>query len=142
MNTEGINDKFMAGVSAKPVDDRTHATVSRASTKERIKIIFNESDRPEDQNEVVVGVNGRMYQYQRGKEVGVPPEVIHVLDNAVIDKAVPQVTEDGRPNGFIMRPTKRFPYQFVDPDGLKVYREWLQKSLDLRKAMIEAESPT
>lgn len=135
---EQINDKFSV-TPPIPVDTRRHATVSSASTKNRILIKINESERAEDNNEVIVGVNGRHYQIQRGVEVGVPPEVVHALENAVVDKAIPQFTEMGMPNGFILRPTKRFPFSFVDVESQQAYKAWVQASLDFRDAQIKAE---
>lgn len=143
MNTQQVNDKFMAGltppVTPMPKDNRKHADVSSASTKDRVSIRVNESERPEDNNEVLVGVNGRAYQIKRGVEVAVPPEVVHALENAVIDKAIPQFTDNGMPNGFILRPTRRFPFEFVNAEAHLKYKAWLQQSLDLRDAQIKAQ---
>ena len=137
MNTH-VNEKF--GVERPPViDTRTHATVSHASTKDRVSIIINESDKPEDLNEVFVAVNGRAYQIQRGIPVPVPPEVVHALDNAVIDKAIQQY-ENGMPAGIILRPSKRYPYQFASPEDASQYRSWMNRSIEFRNAQIAAEA--
>lgn len=136
---EAPNDKFLGGLTPpKPVDTRTHATVSHASTKDRVTIIINESDKPEDLNEVFVSVNGRAYQIQRGVPAAVPPEVVHALDNAVIDKAIQQY-ENGMPAGIILRPTRRYPYQFQSPEDSLVYRAWIQRSIDFRNSQIAAD---
>lgn len=141
MDTQQVNDKFMAGLAVPPMpkDTRKHADVSSASTKDRVLIRVNESERPEDNNEVLVGVNGRAYQIKRGVEVAVPPEVVHALENAVIDKAIPQFTDNGMPNGFILRPTRRFPFEFVNAESHLKYKSWMQQSLDLRDAQIRAQ---
>ena len=67
-------------------------------------------------------VNGRAYQIERGKRVEVPFEVVHVLENAVINKTIPVEDErTGLPNGHIVRPMRRFPFQnlgkVIDANG-------------------------
>jgi hypothetical protein len=60
---------------------------------------------------VPVQVNGRAYQITRGRYVEVPSEVVSVLRDAVIDKAVSVNDDRGMPNGIVLRPTRRFPFQ-------------------------------
>lgn len=142
MDTQAqVNDKFMAGIAPPPPpkDTRKHADVSSASTRDRVEIRINESEQQGDSNEVVVGVNGRHYQIRRGVDVGVPPEVVHALENAVIDKAIPQFTDTGMPNGFILRPTRRFPFEFANAEAHLKYKAWRQASLDLRDAQVKAQ---
>jgi hypothetical protein len=98
------------------------ATASSASTKERYAIIVEEGGEANAIKRVPVQVNGRAYLIERGKRVEVPPEVVHVLENAVVDKSIPVEDErTGLPNGIVVRPTRRFPFQnlgkVVDADG-------------------------
>lgn len=98
------------------------ATASSASTKERYAIIIEEGAEANAIKRVPVQVNGRAYLIERGKRVEVPPEVVHVLENAVVDKSISVDDErTGLPNGIVVRPTRRFPFQnlgkVVDADG-------------------------
>lgn len=98
------------------------ATASSASTKERYAIIVEEGVEANAIKRVPVQVNGRAYLIERGKRVEVPPEVVHVLENAVVDKSISVEDErTGLPNGIVVRPTRRFPFQnlgkVVDADG-------------------------
>lgn len=98
------------------------ATASSASTKERYAIIVEEGGEANAIKRVPVQVNGRAYLIERGKRVEVPPEVVHVLENAVVDKSISVEDErTGLPNGIVVRPTRRFPFQnlgkVVDADG-------------------------
>lgn len=98
------------------------ATASSASTKERYAIIIEEGAEANAIKRVPVQVNGRAYLIERGKRVEVPPEVVHVLENAVVDKSISVEDErTGLPNGIVVRPTRRFPFQnlgkVVDADG-------------------------
>lgn len=136
---ESVNDKFQAGLEVvRPLKVRT-ATVSQASTDRRVVININESDDPQDLNEVPVQVNGRAYQIQRGRDVPVPPEVVVALENAVIDKAIPMKDDTGIIRGFTLRPTKRFPFRIVDEDSMKLLSAWKAESLTRRDAEIEAQ---
>lgn len=140
MGKQNINEKFQAGLAPeKIVDHRKHATVSSASTKDRVTININEAQNPFDPVDVQVQVNGRMYQIKRGVDVGVPPEVVHALDNAEIGRARQKIDEKGMPAGVEFTPAKRFPYRIVDADSMQLYKAWLQASLDLRDAQIAAE---
>lgn len=101
------------------------ANVSRASTKERWAIIVDESPDATDLSFVPVGVNGRVYQITRGRVVEVPPEVLVVLNHAVLDKSFTKVDSvTGMPNGADVRKVRRFPYQklgkAVDAEGNRV----------------------
>lgn len=139
-NEAQMNDKFMPGVTQILVDRRRHATVSSASTRDRVVIEINESDKPEDSKDAFVQVNGRAYQIQRGGPVGVPPEVVGVLENAVIDRAVPTIDPvTGIPAGITLRPTRRYPFQFADAESQAMYKAWKKQSTDFRDAQIAAE---
>lgn len=101
------------------------ANESRSASKERFKIIIEDARDANDMTRVYVGVNGRGYWLQRGKEIEVPREVIKVLDNAILDKAIPLFDEStGMPKGLEMRKSRRFPYQLlgksVDAAGNKL----------------------
>jgi hypothetical protein len=136
---ESVNEKFQAGINeVKTMKIRT-ATVSQASTDLRVIININESDDPQDLNEVPVQVNGRAYQIQRGRDVAVPPEVVLALEHAVVDKAIPMKDDTGMVRGFTLRPSKRFPFRIVDEQSMAIMKAWKQESLDRRNAMIEAE---
>jgi len=84
------------------------ANLSHASTDRRVPIVIEESRDATDSQDVFVQVNGRAYLYKRGVEVIVPPEVIEVLNNAVIEKMV-RIDE----GNYVMRPVKRFPFRIL-----------------------------
>ena len=140
MGTNDINEKFQAGlVEEKVKDTRKHANVSSASTKDRVVININEAQNPFDPIDVPVQVNGRSYQIRRGVDVGVPPEVVHVLENAEIGRAKQKMDDRGMPAGVEFVPTRRFPFRIVDSESMRVYNAWVKASLDLRDAQIAAE---
>ena len=87
------------------------ASASQASTKARYAIIVEEGSDQTSLSYVPVQVNGRAYQITRGKRVEVPPEVVGVLENAVVNKSIPQTDATGMPAGIITRPMLRFPFQ-------------------------------
>jgi len=106
-------------------EEKGLATASSASTKERYAIIIEEGTEANALKSVPVQVNGRAYQIERGRRVEVPPEVIGVLENAVVDKSIAVEDErTGLPNGLIVRPMRRFPFQnlgkVVDADGNRI----------------------
>ena len=47
-------------------------------------------------NYETVGVNGRTYQIKRGEKTPVPPEVLHVLENAIATRMVPFENDRGK----------------------------------------------
>lgn len=88
-----------------------NASERQAASKERWGIIIDEGHDANDVSEVPVQVNGRAYQIKRGQYVEVPREVVSVLKDAVIDKAIASFDAMGMPNGIKMRPSRRFPFQ-------------------------------
>lgn len=88
------------------------ANFSRASTKERFRIMIDEARDPSEPNPVYVGVNGRGYYIHRMVWVDVPREVTSVLNDAVIGRAIPILDErTGIQAGVQYRPARRFPFQ-------------------------------
>lgn len=75
------NDAFAAGldfeVEEEVVDTRPQ---DPNRNKKAVLVIDQVEGKP---NYETVGVNGKTYQIQRGVEVTVPWEVVHVLDNAI-----------------------------------------------------------
>ena len=100
------------------------ANTSTASSKERWAITLDEGQDINAPSDVPIQPNGRVYNIQRGKRVEVPWDVISVLQDAVVDKTIPQIDNAGMPNGFITRPMRRFPFQIhgqtVDKDGKRL----------------------
>jgi hypothetical protein len=103
------------------------ASASQASTKARYAIIVEEGNEQHSLPFVPVQVNGRAYQITRGQRVEVPPEVIGVLENAVVNKSIPQVDANGMPAGIITRPMRRYPFQnlglAIDANGKRLMPE-------------------
>ena len=135
-----INEKFAVGSLDTTKDTRRHASVSNASTADRVMIEINDSNDSSDTHDVFVQVNGRAYTIRRGVEVGVPPEVVHALEHAVIDKAITQYDASGLPSGLTLRPTRRYPFRFTTPEAQQIYQRWSKQSLDLRDAQIEEQA--
>lgn len=119
-----------AALRAAPADaeggkDVGVATASSASSKERYAIIVEEGTESNSDKTITPQVNGRAYQIERGKRVEVPFEVVHVLENAVINKTIAVEDErTGLPNGHIVRPMRRFPFQnlgkVIDANGNRI----------------------
>lgn len=97
------------------------ATESSASTKVRYRIVVEPSTEEGAPTTVTPSVNGRMYAIKRGEPVDVPPEVLHVLDNAVQGTLVKSQDDRGNSLGYEVRDSRRFPYQVLgqsrDADG-------------------------
>jgi hypothetical protein len=64
-------------------DTNKEFDVPTEGTPEIIRIIIDEDPNLKNRNYEVVGVNGKVWQLKRGTPVEVPPEVVHVLENAV-----------------------------------------------------------
>lgn len=126
---EKANAALRAGSKAPEQDTPKEglATASQASTKARYAIVVEEGTEQHALPFVPVQVNGRTYQITRGRRVEVPPEVVGVLENAVIDKSIAQVDANGMPAGIITRPMRRFPFQnlglAVDASGKRLMPE-------------------
>lgn len=125
--TKMIGELQAANASALDVEVSAPATgnANRASSKERWAIIIDEGNDSTELSFVPVGVNGRVYQIQRGRVVEVPIEVLGVLDHAILEKAVTTVDNvTGMPNGSNTRKVRRFPYQklgkAIDITGTRV----------------------
>jgi hypothetical protein len=65
------------------------------------------------ENFEVVGVNGKVYQIQRGVEVKVPQEVVEVLRTAVATRFVKVKREDGE-SDLVPRQHSAIPWRLVD----------------------------
>lgn len=106
--------------AVQPAASEDYAPASQA----RYGIIVEESNDENEVSVVPVQVNGRAYQITRGAYVEVPREVVSVLTDAVIDKAVPATDSMGNPVGYTLRPARRFPFQsfgkVVDESGNRV----------------------
>lgn len=101
-----------ASVDPEPSDEVGVASSSGASTKARFAIIVEEGTEANAIQAVPVQVNGRAYLIARGKRVEVPPEVVGVLENAVVDKSISNTDPvTGLPSGITVRPMRRFPFQ-------------------------------
>lgn len=103
-------------------DDR--ASERSAASKARYGIVIDEGSDQNDIGEVPVQVNGRAYIIKRGQYVEVPGEVVGVLKDAVIDKAVASFDAMGMPNGIKLRASRRFPFQefgmVIDASGKRI----------------------
>lgn len=75
---------------AEPEAKAPAAKAAKAAKGDRVRITIFEQDGPGGGDDVFVSVNGRGYQIKRGVEVDVPPEVVEVLNNAVITTFEPQ----------------------------------------------------
>ena len=120
-----LTEQNRALIEARRADlEDDNASERQAASKERFGIIIDEGHDVHDISEVPVQVNGRAYQIKRGQYVEVPREVISVLKDAVIDKAIASFDAMGMPNGIKMRPSRRFPFQefgmAIDADGTRV----------------------
>jgi hypothetical protein len=89
----------------EPVKGRKRASSSPTRT-----IIIDEVEGGE--NFEVVGVNGKVYQIQRGVEVAVPQEVVEVLRTAVATRFVKVKREDGETD-LVPRQHSAIPWRLV-----------------------------
>ncbi|MBH8578791.1 hypothetical protein [Bisbaumannia pacifica] len=90
------NEGGAAAGSAGPTPDNAASTDQAAPGEskrtKRFKIIVATHD--QDKQPVQVGVNGRNYVIERGKEVAVPESVVEVLRNAVQAQYDPKTMEE------------------------------------------------
>lgn len=106
--------------------DAVRATVgpscdeSNASTKARWRVVVARAADPREGSEIKVGVNGRIYQVQRGVAVDLPPEAVLALADAVMSTAIRNA--DDQIVGWHDAP--RLPFQIlgqsVSEDGTKL----------------------
>jgi hypothetical protein len=89
-----------AAPAAKGVAPAARAAKAKG---DRVALLIHEQDGLAGSDDVFVGVNGRGYQIKRGVEVLVPPEVVEVLNNAIITHFEPD--KDG---GMRERSVRRF----------------------------------
>ncbi len=80
----------------------------RAAPKVLIKV--HKTGRPEEPEDVFVGVNGVGYQIKRGEPVTVPEPVVKVLENAVQTVYIKGRDSEGRE---IMKPNEVQAYPFT-----------------------------
>lgn len=118
------NQAMREAAAAGDLEDVASASSSSSASKERFGITIDEGSGKHDLQEVPVQVNGRAYQIMRGQYAEVPMEVINVLNDAIIDKAISSVDALGMPAGITMRKMRRFPFQnhglAIDADGKRV----------------------
>lgn len=90
------NIKEKLGEAPAPDDAKRtdQAAPGEAKKAKRFRIIVATHD--QDKQPVQVGVNGRNYVIERGKEVTVPASVVEVLRNAVQHQYDPKTMEETR----------------------------------------------
>lgn len=64
-----------------PTDEQTEVETLKVK---KVRIVIDEQDNWDKNNDVFVSVNGNAYLVKRGKEVAVPESVVNVLKEAVI----------------------------------------------------------
>jgi len=98
----------MTEVDTVEVTNEKPAAKKRSATKpSRVKVIFHNQDGDLGKGDIFVSVNGYAYQIKRNEPVALPPEVIEVIDNAVI-------TNTERVDGVdTTRDLQRFPYSLA-----------------------------
>ena len=79
--------------------------------EKKVKIIINEAE-GESAGDVLVGVNGVLFQLQRDTELEVPQKVVWALDNAV-ESRYTQVTHKDGSIEMQERKVKTYPYMLV-----------------------------
>lgn len=103
------------------------ANESHASTLTRYAIVLEDARDANEINPVPVSVNGRAYQLKRGVRLEVPPEVVNVLNDAVTERSIPVVGEEGILSGMTTRKARRFPFMLigkaVDETGKRLLEE-------------------
>jgi len=98
----------MTEVDTVEVTNEKPAAKKRSANKpSRVKVIFHNQDGDLGKGDIFVSVNGYAYQIKRNEPVDLPPEVIEVIDNAVI-------THTERVDGVDQtRDLQRFPYSLA-----------------------------
>lgn len=102
-----------------PVDDSV-PQIAPAKAKDakgklqRKRIMIHKTSDASGADDVLVGVNGRMFQIKRGVEVEVPMSVVEVLKNAVADKyewrADPKLSNGGE---MVKREALAYPFSVL-----------------------------
>lgn len=92
LTKDALRKVIQEAVSEALPDDDSVQTVSPAKPAEatskvkRKRIMIHKTGDKTGADDVILGVNGRMYQIKRGMEVDVPASVVEVLKNAVEDR--------------------------------------------------------
>lgn len=117
-------DKRIEELTGPDADEPGAANVSRASSKTRFAIMVEEGNQQDDEPGVFVQCNGRSYQILRGQRAEVPPEVVEILEHAVVERHIPIKDEHGQTKGTTIRPSRRFPFQnfgrVIDENGVRL----------------------
>jgi len=97
----------MTDVDTVEVTKQKPAAKRSATKPSRVNVIFHNQEGDLGKTDIFVSVNGYAYQIKRNEPVSLPPEVIEVIDNAV-------VTHIERVNGIDeSRDLQRFTYSLA-----------------------------
>ncbi len=79
-----VTEKATKEKATKAATSKSTAAAKEAGLNgDRKVILIHQGEGTAGREDVVVGVNGVMFNIKRGKPVDVPVEVVHVLENAV-----------------------------------------------------------
>lgn len=115
--------KLEAGIRARVTKDLSIASEGTGDAESHgfpdrfVRIVISRGGQKHDLSYVPVGVNGYMWQIERGREVIVPDVVVDALNDAVTEVSIQ--TE----GGLITRPAHRFPFQVVGPASKEEYQK-------------------
>ena len=74
----------MTDVDTVEVTKQKPAAKRSATKPSRVNVIFHNQEGDLGKTDIFVSVNGYAYQIKRNEPVSLPPEVIEVIDNAVV----------------------------------------------------------
>jgi hypothetical protein len=103
--TAALKEQAEAEVSESNANEGRGLPDAHGFSKKRFRIFIHESQNASDPKEQPVSINGYAWNIKRGVDVLVPPEVVHVLENAITEVVV---QAEG---GLITRPAHRIPFQ-------------------------------
>lgn len=111
-NSPVLRKELLAGTSIDPenveIPDDLLEEGDKRPRQGRIRVIFPNGEGPDGTGFVKITVNGYRYRCRREEPVDLPPEALHVIDNAVVEEIYRD--ESGV---YQSRFRKRFVYQKV-----------------------------
>lgn len=83
LDVEGMADADIEAAVAAATGEEEKPK-GKKTTEKRIKVIFHNQEGVDSGTDVEITVNGYRYQIKREHEVEIPPEAMHVIENAII----------------------------------------------------------
>ena len=102
-------DSKVIEIEATPREVEETKTILEETKSDRVRIIIAEQEGDENQGDVILGLNGKIFQIKRGFPVEIPRDLLEILNHAVTTK----MTQNMETQEMSYRDVPRFPYQVL-----------------------------